>query len=57
MDDMEDKLVSEFMRSECGCTKDKGKPMFQLFSPEYGKLASCYPPSHFQYYLIRRAEW
>jgi hypothetical protein len=43
MDDMEDKLVSEFMRSGCGCTKDKGKPCSQLFSPEYVKSvrASC----------------
>lgn len=43
MDDMDDKLVSEFMRSGCGCTKDKGKPCSQLFSPEYVKSvrASC----------------
>ena len=43
MDDMEDKLVSEFIRSGCGCTKDKGKPCSQLFSPEYVKSvrASC----------------
>ena len=42
-DETEEKLLSQFMASGCGCTKVKGTPCFQQFSPEYVRSvrASC----------------
>ena len=36
-DVIEERLVSEFMTSGCGCAKAKGQPCLRQFSPEYVK--------------------